>query len=262
MRLWEQNARAAPYSYPASPLDEQRLEPKDMTKLFGAPRLLSLLLVIAAGSSAVLARDTTPPPAKPASPTSAPPPKLPAGSSTALPAPTPPLATPPTTPAPAPINPAKEKSIRQLIQITGADKLGSQIGEQVLAGGRNARPDVPATFWACATARFAASDDLIAQEVRIYDKHYTQSDIDAMIAFYKTPAGQKLVTEAPRVAQETNAFGQNWARERTQQVVADLKIEDAKRSPATPPASGKVTFDTRPFQGNGKVVKTASGLQY
>ena len=33
--------------------------------------------------------------------------------------------------------------------------------------------------------------------VPIYDKHFTESDIDGLIAFYRTPVGKKFIKELP-----------------------------------------------------------------
>ncbi|MFL6521061.1 MAG: DUF2059 domain-containing protein [Chthoniobacterales bacterium] len=39
--------------------------------------------------------------------------------------------------------------------------------------------------------------------IRIYQKTFTQSEVDGMIAFYKTPAGQAVISKMPRAMQNT-----------------------------------------------------------
>lgn len=46
-------------------------------------------------------------------------------------------------------------------------------------------------------------DDMLADMVPIYQKHFTKSDIDALTAFYSSPAGQKFLHETPAVTAET-----------------------------------------------------------
>jgi hypothetical protein len=46
-------------------------------------------------------------------------------------------------------------------------------------------------------------DDLIQAVIPVYQKHFTKGDIDAFVAFYSTPAGQKLVKEMPAITQES-----------------------------------------------------------
>ena len=38
--------------------------------------------------------------------------------------------------------------------------------------------------------------------LNLYDKYYTQQDIDAMIVFYKSPAGRKYVHTTPEITKE------------------------------------------------------------
>ena len=46
-------------------------------------------------------------------------------------------------------------------------------------------------------------DDLIQAMIPVYQKHFTKGDIDAFVAFYSTPAGQKLLKEMPAITQES-----------------------------------------------------------
>src|SRR5579863_7575858 len=46
-------------------------------------------------------------------------------------------------------------------------------------------------------------DDLIQAMIPVYQKHFTKGDIDAFVAFYSTPAGQKLLKEMPPITQES-----------------------------------------------------------
>ena len=39
--------------------------------------------------------------------------------------------------------------------------------------------------------------------VRVYQETYTQDEVDGLIAFYKTPAGQALINKAPLMMQNT-----------------------------------------------------------
>ena len=39
--------------------------------------------------------------------------------------------------------------------------------------------------------------------VRIYQKSFSQEEVDGMIAFYKTPAGQAVIGKMPAVMQNT-----------------------------------------------------------
>jgi uncharacterized protein len=42
-------------------------------------------------------------------------------------------------------------------------------------------------------------DDMIQAMIPAYQKHFTKSDMDALVAFYTAPAGQKILKEMPAV---------------------------------------------------------------
>jgi hypothetical protein len=45
-------------------------------------------------------------------------------------------------------------------------------------------------------------EGMLDDMVPVYQKHLARSDVDAMIAFYATPTGQKLLREMPAIAAE------------------------------------------------------------
>ena len=44
--------------------------------------------------------------------------------------------------------------------------------------------------------------------IRLYRDHFTQQEIDGMIAFYQSPTGQALITKMPAIMQESVAEAQ------------------------------------------------------
>ena len=70
-------------------------------------------------------------------------------------------------------------------------------------------------------------DDLIQAVIPVYQKHFTKGDIDAFVAFYSTPAGQKLVKEMPAITQESMqasmGVGQKMVANMQQQIQDDIK---------------------------------------
>jgi hypothetical protein len=45
-------------------------------------------------------------------------------------------------------------------------------------------------------------DEMMQAMVPVYQKHFTKGDIDAFVAFYSTPTGQKMLREMPAIAAE------------------------------------------------------------
>jgi hypothetical protein len=73
--------------------------------------------------------------------------------------------------------------------------------------------------------------------VRIYQKTFTQPEVDGMIAFYKTPAGQAVVSKMPAAMQNTMDEVQQMLgpvmqkMQRMQQdVVAEMKAANQKKN--------------------------------
>ena len=46
-------------------------------------------------------------------------------------------------------------------------------------------------------------DDMLNDMIPVYQRHFTKSDIDALITFYSSPPGQKFLHEMPAVTAET-----------------------------------------------------------
>jgi hypothetical protein len=76
---------------------------------------------------------------------------------------------------------------------------------------------------------------LEAMYVRVYQKSFTQSEVDSLIAMYKTPGGQTLLNKMPIVLQNTMAEMQQIMRpmveriQRMQQeVLTEIQAEKSK----------------------------------
>jgi hypothetical protein len=46
-------------------------------------------------------------------------------------------------------------------------------------------------------------DEMLSDMIPVYQRHFTKPDIDALIAFYSSPTGQKFLQEMPSVTSET-----------------------------------------------------------
>jgi hypothetical protein len=148
-------------------------------------------------------------------------------------------------------SPASETSIKQLLEVTQAHKLHDailahideymkQAMKQATQAGR-VTPDIQKeidTFQAEMTSAAREALDwnrLQAIQIRIYQKSLTQDDVDGLISFYKTPAGQALVTKMPAVMQNTMNEMQEIMKpmlqriqQKQQQIVAQVEAEKKK----------------------------------
>lgn len=87
--------------------------------------------------------------------------------------------------------------------------------------------------------------EMLQAMIPVYQKHWTKGDVDAMVAFYSTPTGQKVLRELPATMAEAMQAMQpimqkqmNGMMARVQQEVAqmvkDSKIKTGQSSQATP----------------------------
>jgi uncharacterized protein len=71
--------------------------------------------------------------------------------------------------------------------------------------------------------------------VRLYQATYTQDEVDGLIAFYKTPAGQALINKAPLLLQNTMNEMRAVMRPMMQQI-AQIKRDGEQELKALPAA--------------------------
>lgn len=119
--------------------------------------------------------------------------------------------------------PATEKSIRELMEVSGAGNMGIQIINGMMAPLKKAVPKAQDTFWD-EFMKEVNADELINITVPIYQKHYSEEDIQAILAFYKSPVGRRMVSSMPVVMQEAMQAGQQWGRK-----IGERALEKAKQ---------------------------------
>jgi len=83
-------------------------------------------------------------------------------------------------------------------------------------------------------------DEIVDAMVPIYQKHLSKGDMDAILAFYSSPAGQKLLREQPAMMQEGmeagGAIAQKKLRsimEKVDEFIAELVKQEQQKSSAT-----------------------------
>jgi len=83
-------------------------------------------------------------------------------------------------------------------------------------------------------------DEMLNDMTSIYQRYLTREDIDAMIAFYSSTAGQHLLDAQPKIAREYMPMVMQRVRERTKDLTAEMMKEAAeitatqKSAPAQP----------------------------
>lgn len=149
-------------------------------------------------------------------------------------------------------NPPSEASIKQLLETAQAHKTVDAVMVQMDAlmkqavqqatQGRPVPPKVQGDIDKRQAEVMAGLKEMLVWSkleplyIRVYQKSFTQQEVDGMIGFYKTPAGQAVMSKMPVVMQNTmNEMQQMMGpmmqkiRQMQQEVVAEMKAEGEKK---------------------------------
>ena len=82
-------------------------------------------------------------------------------------------------------------------------------------------------------------DEMISDMAGIYQKHLSRSDVDGMIAFYSTPAGQHMVAMTPVIMQEYMPMVMQRMQERMKPLTDEMSKEMEQIAKPAAPAADK-----------------------
>jgi hypothetical protein len=132
------------------------------------------------------------------------------------------------------VDATKQADIRELMDVTGASDLGRQIMTAGIAQFRDsvveAQPDNPRAkqFADAFAARFEKHFDprsLTDTVIPIYDQHLSEEDVKELLAYYRSPFGQRMLKILPDVARESQAAGFKLGQKAAQRAMEELKAE-------------------------------------
>jgi hypothetical protein len=86
-------------------------------------------------------------------------------------------------------------------------------------------------------------EEMIQAMVPAYQKHFTKGDMDALIAFYSTPTGQKVLHEMPALMADSMEVVMPLMQQHIEKITGRLQEEETamlKEAQKTPPSSGPV----------------------
>jgi hypothetical protein len=77
--------------------------------------------------------------------------------------------------------------------------------------------------------RFAEVTDEVARQ---YAEHFSEQELKDILAFYKSPAGKKLLDQQPHVVDNSMKFAQTWGNALSEEVIGKMREELKKRGHA------------------------------
>jgi hypothetical protein len=85
------------------------------------------------------------------------------------------------------------------------------------------------------TRRAFTAERMVEGLVPVYERYLTAEDVKALIAFYESPAGRKLVAVQPLLIRESGAVGDKIAEEALERIYSRYREEKI----SVPPPPGR-----------------------
>jgi uncharacterized protein len=128
------------------------------------------------------------------------------------------------------LDPEKEAAVRRLMEVTQTAKMGDSISVYVTGQVRQAlsqaiAPERLAKLmdgFSAKMATTAPSSAVTEAAIPIYAKAFSTDDIQALVQFYESPLGQRVVKALPQVARESEELGVQMQQKGAMAVLQDM----------------------------------------
>jgi hypothetical protein len=120
-----------------------------------------------------------------------------------------------------------EELANELLVVTGGAAMAQQVMRAMSVQMRPMFPSVPEDLWNKVMGS-VNDGELSGMIVPIYTKHYSRDELAALLAFYRTSLGQRLIKSTPAIMQETMAIGGAWGQRRATEILERLKEQGYK----------------------------------
>jgi uncharacterized protein len=134
-------------------------------------------------------------------------------------------------------SPGAIKLARELIELKGATKMWDPIIPGVIEQAKGMflqtnpglNKDLNEVTTQIRNEYAPRSGDLSAMVARLYALRFTEPELQEALAFYKTPIGRKIITEEPKVLDDSFAQVQQWAQRFSEEVIKRIREEMKKK---------------------------------
>jgi hypothetical protein len=118
----------------------------------------------------------------------------------------------------------KREAILRLLDMTQPTAIAMQTRDAILQQMKRMFPTVPEALWQELASEFKMEEfrELV---IPIYARHFSLEDLNALIAFYSTPMGQRVIHELPAIAGESMAIGAQWGQAKAREMVQRLQAQ-------------------------------------
>jgi len=127
---------------------------------------------------------------------------------------------------------------KQIVEIKGARQgmfeplvrgVIEKVKQQFLQTNFTLAPDINAIAANLQKEYAPRAGQLETVSAQIYASHFTEAELKQIVAFYKSPVGQKVIQEEPRALDETMASAGQWGDTLSDEIVVRMRAEMKKR---------------------------------
>jgi hypothetical protein len=145
-----------------------------------------------------------------------------------------------TPPPAAPLKPASPSAIAAAKEILGMKRAGQmyaaavpnivqQTKDALLQQNLNYQKDLNEVAMIVAKNLAGREQEICEGMAKIYANDFTEQELKDLLVFYKSPLGQKLLTQEPKSIQASMQYMQAWAQQFSEAVNAEFRAEMRKR---------------------------------
>jgi uncharacterized protein len=135
------------------------------------------------------------------------------------------------------LSPASIDLARQVILVKGGNAMFDPVVPGVIESAKNVflptNPNLSKDLTEVANQLKKDYDgkraELLNEVAKIYAQRFTEQELKDLLAFYKSPLGQKVVTEEPKVLDAAMQRAQDWANNFSEEVIGRMRAEMKKR---------------------------------
>ena len=115
--------------------------------------------------------------------------------------------------------------LHEYLEAVGAMKTFKVAIKGMVESFSKVKTDIPKEIWDELQNEFMGTslNDLVDFLAPVYKLHLTESDLDELIKFYKSPVGMKIAEKTPLLTQQSMQAGQEWGQKLGQRVADRLK---------------------------------------
>jgi len=134
-------------------------------------------------------------------------------------------------------SPGAIKLARELIELKGATKMWDPIIPGVIEQAKGVflqtnpslNKDLNEVAAALRNEYAPRSGELSTMVARLYATRFTEPELQEALTFYKTPIGRKIITEEPKVLDDSFAQVQQWAQRFSEEAIKRMREEMKKK---------------------------------